>query len=230
MKTDRKIKEVLVQIPEELYNSLIELAKKSGYADINEYIVYVLETHLGEKPFPEEALDRVKIKLERYIQDELNKRLAVIENLKKQLTDLYEKIETLASRIDRLEQSSKDQASTPTSREQARKSGIERLREEKVVFESRLPSRIQRDRLFSYFERMGAVVLKLSKERIAIDPDYWKEFKNKLLNELSTNRDEDVLSVLGQVGYELWKTLYSDNAIIFDPRTKKWRFITTEVP
>jgi len=71
---------------------------------------------------------------------------------------------------------------------------------------------------------MGAIIIKLSKERVAVDPDYWREFKEKL-NEISTNKEEEIASILGSPGYELWRALYLDNAIYFDPKSKKWRFV-----
>ncbi|MEM4434006.1 MAG: CopG family transcriptional regulator, partial [Thermosphaera sp.] len=90
-------------------------------------------------------------------------------------------------------------------------------------FESTLPPRIQRDAFFSYLEREGAVVLKLSRERIAVDREFWNEFKGRLFQALTSNKDEEIKQVLGEKGYALWRALYDDNLIIFDPKTKAWR-------
>lgn len=227
--TEKREREIRIRISEDLYRSLEERARKEGFTTVSDYLSAIIQNLIKEKPPIEEAADKIRTKLERFIQDELNKRLSMLENLKKQISELYEKIEELDHRINNIESSMKERPSIQQKPESPRKTAMERLHEEKLVFESRLPSRIQRDRIFSYFDRMGAIVIKLSKERIAVDPDFWNQFKYKLLNQVDSNSEELVLNTLGEKGYELWKALYSDNAIIYDPKSKKWRFII-EVP
>ncbi len=224
MKESKTQRELRIKIPEDLYTQLENQARREGFASIEEYILSILTSSIRGRIQVDE-LEKLKSRLERYIQDELNKNLAVIENLKRQVIEIYEKIEDLDQRVKNLEESIKKiHEEKPREAITPRKTGIERLREEKVLFESKLPPRIQRDRLFAYFERMGAIIIKLSKERIAVDPDYWREFKEKL-NEISTNKEEEIASILGSPGYELWRALYLDNAIYFDPKSKKWRFV-----
>jgi len=238
MSESRGVREVKLNLPLELYSELEKLALQEGYSDVSEYIMAIITnfTATSKKTLPED-LSRLKARIERYVQDEVNKRLAVIDTLRSQVAELYEKLDVFQQKLNELELTLQKQKTElpseigemPRTRKPY-KTGIERLREEKVVFESKLPRKIQRDRLFAYFEREGAVVLKLTRERIAIDPDFWRDFKYKLLNELTTSVEGEIKSILGDKGFELWKTLYSDNAIIYDPRARRWKFILDKVP
>lgn len=240
MSEERQVKRVVLEIPIELYMELEKLAREGGSSSVSEYLLSLLPaltTQAGRGRV--EDIDKWKARLERYIQDEINKRLSVIDTVRSQIAELYERLDSIQQRLEELEATlrtiSAQRAEMPSESQEAvrvkksRKTGIERLREEKVVLESRLPPRVQRDRLFAYFEREGAIVLKLTRERIAVDPEYWREFKQKLLS-LSTSAEEEIKSALGDKGFELWKALYSDNAIIFDSRTKKWKFVISDTP
>lgn len=229
-KTNKKFRELSIKLPEDVYSQLEEMALKNGFSSISDYAVFILINTTKTRSLPDEVFEKIKSRLDRHIQSELNKGLSVIETIKKQIVELYEKIDELKQRIDQLERDiHKPPLEKPRTEQIKRKTAIERLKEEKIVFESTLSPRIQRDRLFAYFERMSAVVLKLSKERVAVDPEFWKWFKDKLLNEVSTNREEEIRSILGDKGFELWKILYSDNVILFDSKTRKWKFIHGEV-
>ena len=224
MTEDRGGRELRVRVSEEAYKSLESLAKREGFSSAEDYLVHLVHTIAREKGL--EDFERIKPKIERFIQDEINKRMTALETIRRQVVEIYEKIESLEERLKAIEETVKESSKLVERPREAppRKTGIERLREEKVVFESRLPARVQRDRLFAYFEREGAVVLKLSKERVAVDPEFWKEFKSKL-ESLSSPREEDIQQVLGSPGFELWKALYADNLIYYDPRSKRWRFV-----
>jgi len=237
--SSRSVREVKLNLPIDLYSELEKLAIEEGYSSVSEYIMMIIASFIAtsKKTLPED-LSRLKARIERYVQDEVNKRLAVIDTLRSQVAELYEKLDVFEQKLNELEltiQKQKIESPSEETKEIPRvkktyKTGIERLREEKIVFESKLPRKIQRDRLFAYFEREGAIVLKLTKERIAIDPDFWREFKYKLLNELTTNVEDEIKNILGDKGFELWKALYSDNTIIYDPRARRWKFILDKVP
>ena len=233
MQLEEARKEIKIRVPADVYSMLEDSARREGYSSVADYVVAVLTNIARSRQIPqqEELIDRIRLRLERYVQDELNRRMSVIESIRKQVIELYEKIGSLEQKVNSIE-ASLSGVEKPGARAEvsSRKTAIERLKEEKVVFESKLPPRIHKDRLFAYFERSGAVVLKLSRERVAVDQDFWREFKYKLLNEVNSNRDEDILAVLGEQGYELWKALYGDNMVIFDPKYKKWRFVQGETP
>ncbi|MEM1696748.1 MAG: CopG family transcriptional regulator, partial [Desulfurococcaceae archaeon] len=96
-------------------------------------------------------------------------------------------------------------------------------------FESTLPPRVDRDRLFASLERSGAVVIKLSRERVAISPEFWEFFKKKL-DEIHTSDEREIQSIMGEKGFKLWKALYSDNLVIYDSKLRKWRPVHGELP
>jgi chromosome segregation ATPase len=240
MSESKRVKELKLNIPMDLYSELEKLAREGGYSSVSEYIVSALVNLVSPTiRQPPEDLAKWKARFERYIQDEINKRLSIIDTIRSQIAELYEKLDSIQQRLGELDSTVQEirrwrAEAAEETREQpgARKpyrTGIERLREEKVVFESKLPPRVQRDRLFAYFEREGAIVLKLTRERVAVDPDYWREFKQKLLS-LSTTAEEEIKNQLGDKGFELWKTLYIDNAIIYDSRAKKWKFVLNSIP
>ncbi|MEM4481359.1 MAG: CopG family transcriptional regulator [Desulfurococcaceae archaeon] len=232
MDAKRKIKEIKIELPEELHSTLEELARREGWGSVHELVLSIIANYAkrDREIKGEDSTEKMRVKLERYIQDELNKRLAGVETLRRQISELYDELDSIKHRLEAIESSTKGRATDRPQQRPSGKSAIERLKDEKVLFESKLPATIQRDRLFSYFERTGAVVLKLSRERIAVDQEFWEEFKDKLTSEVSSNKEEEITQVLGQRGYALWKALYNDNFIIFDPKTKKWRFIHSEMP
>lgn len=235
MKPENHGKEVKVRVPDDVYTVLEELAKKEGYSNVPDYIASLLVNLARAQRMPplDEFVEKLKTKLERFLQDELNRRIAIIETLRRQIVELYDKVEAIEQRVGALESQLREaegEKIRPTTGTRSRRTAVERLKEEKVVFESKLPTRVQRDRLFAYFERVGTVVLKLSRERVAVDPDFWQAFKRKLLEEIDSNKEEDILIMLGDKGYELWKALYSDNLLIFDSKTKRWRFLQSTIP
>lgn len=228
MESSRRAREIKLEVPEDVHRALEELSRREGYESVDKLVHAIVVDYLKHRH--EDSFERMKVKLERYLQDELNKRLAGVETLRRQVSELYEEVDSIKHRVEALESAIK---ATTLERRQARppgKSAIERLKDEKILFESKLPPQIQRDRLFSYFERAGAIVLKLERERVAVDQEFWEEFKRKLESEVTTNREDEIASILGEKGYKLWKALYSDNLIIFDPKTKRWRFIHNEMP
>lgn len=228
-----KTREVVLRIREDLYRRLEEEASRQGFRTVSEFILSIVNTvtRTPERDLSSEALEKIRAKLERFLQDELNKRLSILENIRRQVAEVYEKIDSLEQRVGEIEVKLREVESrkveTPIQ-PKARKTAIERLREDKILFESTLPPRIQRDRLFAYLEREGAVIIKLSKERVAIDPGFWTEFKNKL-SELSTTDEKELSKVLGEKGFALWKALHNDNLIIYDLKQRRWRPVHGEL-
>ncbi|GEM_PF-287092 len=106
-----------------------------------------------------------------------------------------------------------------------RTSAIEILKEQKIMFESDITGKIKnRDAFFERLRRDGAVVLELARQRVAIDPDYWNEFVEKLKS-LNTNSEAEMEKVLGKVGMRLLKELMQSTLAYFDATTKKWELI-----
>ncbi|MEM4827462.1 MAG: CopG family transcriptional regulator, partial [Desulfurococcaceae archaeon] len=86
-------REVVVRIPEELYHRLENESRKRGFSSVSEYILHLLLTHVPpERDITSELLEKVRSRIERMVQDELNKRLTQLELLRRQLVEVYEKV------------------------------------------------------------------------------------------------------------------------------------------
>ncbi|MGB9827283.1 ribbon-helix-helix protein, CopG family [Thermosphaera chiliense] len=217
--------ELKIRVSRDTYEKLKALAERKGFTDVSALIEEIVKQQvLGPEAAREVELEKLRQKLERRLQDELNKSLSVIDSLRRQLTELYERVDHIESVVKELsEKKAEAKPPPPVQRGRAYKTGIERLSEDKILFESTLPPRIQRDAFFSYLEREGAVVLKLSRERIAVDRGFWEEFKEKLFKTVTTNKEDEIKQALGEKGFALWRALYDDNLIIYDPKTRVWK-------
>lgn len=216
-----KTKKIIIELDENTYKKLVEQAEKEGYSIISDYIIYLIKRSLaGETISIDQVIEKIKPKIIRIVQDETSEYLVMINEIRGKIAQLQEKIEDLVVEIGNLKKQLEEQITK--SRTMTRKTGIERLREEKVVFESNLPPRLRKDRFFNYLEREGAIVLHLSRERIAIDPGYWEDFKNRLFGEINTNDEEVIKKILGNIGYELFLKLKEESLIYYDPKQKKW--------
>lgn len=158
-----------------------------------------------------------------------------LDNIHKWTSRTYEILEALLDRVSTLEQEIKSMtAGAPPrpppkaveheERGRRRKSAIDFLREQKIMFEADIADRIRnRDAFFERLRRDGAVVLELKYGRVAIDPDYWKEFRSAL-NELDTSDDTEIERRLGKKGYALLRALSEDGVVYFDATKRKWVF------
>ncbi|MGC9011538.1 CopG family transcriptional regulator [Thermogladius sp.] len=217
--SEKRKRPLTVYLDEDLFRALAFLSEKEGYPSILDYVVKLIKERVegAEKGGLEDSL---KARIARIVQDELNKQLQVIENLRRQVAELYERVDYLTSVVEEIKSRT---AEVLEQRREKRKTGIERLREEKVVFESSLPKKLNRDAFFNYLRREGAVVIETSKERIAVDPDFWEDFKTKLFEKTATSDEDELRRALGEKGFMLFTKLRDDNQVIYDPVTKKWK-------
>ncbi|MGC9121464.1 MAG: CopG family transcriptional regulator [Thermogladius sp.] len=217
--SEKKKRPLTVYLDEDLFRALAFLSEKEGYPSILDYVVKLIKERVegAEKGGLEDSL---KARIARIVQDELNKQLQVIENLRRQVAELYERVDYLTSVVEEIKSRATE---VSEQRREKRKTGIERLREEKVVFESSLPKKLNRDAFFNYLRREGAVVIETSKERIAVDPDFWEDFKTKLFEKTATSDEDELRRALGDKGFMLFTKLRDDNQVIYDPVTKKWK-------
>jgi len=186
----------------------------------------IKDVGMGASPISKEDIS----KLQRSIMDLLNPYTAKLDDLSRRLGTVIEILENLAERISSLENSLKEVKEGYTPRVEAphevkhreRKSALDFLREQKVMFESDITGRIRnRDAFFERLKRGGAIVLELSNERVAVDPNFWEEFK-KRLSELTSNLDRDISRMLGKAGAALLKALMRDAQVYYDATRKKW--------
>lgn len=172
----------MIRLDEETYNKLIELSEKEGFSVLNDYIVSLIKKAIGKEEYGLEW-SKLKSRIERMVQDMVNKQLSVVGTIRRQIMDLYDRIDDITNQLNELRKNITDlqAAMTQYKREKqvarTRKTGIERLREEKVLFESKLSGLRYKDKFFSYLERMGAIVIPLKGERVAIDPDFGRNLR-----------------------------------------------------
>ncbi|RLG81660.1 MAG: CopG family transcriptional regulator [Thermoprotei archaeon] len=222
---DKKRKKIVLELDENSYRELVTRAEREGFSLISDFIIALIKSYI-EKKHPVLALPELRSRVKRIVEDEMNKYMEALSSLKNQLAGLYERVERLELAFNDL---AKKLEEKPAARPQTavKKTGMERLREEKVVFESALPQRLRRDRFFNYLKREGAVVVHLNRERIAVDPEYWKTFSRLLFEELHTDDEEEIKRVLGAKGFELFRKLREESAIYYDPNKKRW-FLTSK--
>lgn len=102
---------------------------------------------------------------------------------------------------------------------------IDVLRERKVMYEADIVSRIRnRDVFFEKLRGEGAVVIETVKQRVAVDPVFWDEFKRRL-EEVGTAEGEVLEEHLGKEGFKLLRTLRDEGVLYFDGVERKWKFV-----
>lgn len=176
------------------------------------------------KPVLEEWLESLLTRIDRRVQDLVNPYTAKIDELMRKVADLYERIEQLGAEVQDLKKKLSGQRPY-MPRKTERKTGIERLREQGVVFESELGRLRNRDAFFDYLSRQGAKIINVHGERVAIDPAFWEKFKKKVFEELSTSNEDEVKLLLTKQEYRLFIRLKESGLIYYDSTVKKWRSV-----
>ncbi|MGC9009895.1 MAG: hypothetical protein ACP5I7_04690 [Sulfolobales archaeon] len=241
--------EVKLLIPEDLYKDLVEKARNEGYKNIDDYILHILSEYT--KLPTRESIHKEISKIERNIMDILNKYTSKIDDLSRRVASLHERIEDLEEKYNDLSNKYSEvmnlikerverapmrrpekiehvEAPKQEIREKEtppRKTAIEVLKEQKIIYESSIVSRIRdRDSFFRRLESDGAKILKLSDERIAVDPDFWRDFIKKLEN-IKEDSEEAVKKNLSKEEYRLFEKLKKEGMIAYSFIDKKWILI-----
>jgi len=169
----------------------------------------------------ERIADLLEKKLFRKFQDELNAYTGKVEQVLQKQAEIIEKFEALEERVKKLE----GDVIQKKNVRRGKPDKCEILRKELIVFESdvaRKGSVTNRDAFFRSLERdCGAEILEVKGQRVAVDPNFWSEFKEKL-NTLDTNDESKLKKVLGKEGYELLKTLWEGGLVYYDSVNKRW--------
>ncbi|MEM0351993.1 MAG: hypothetical protein QXT76_01540 [Sulfolobales archaeon] len=159
--------------------------------------------------------------------DMINAYTGKIEEVNRKISYLLEVLEDLSARIQSLEDQIRNlphavQPAKTEEKREARKSAIDILREQKIMFESDIASKIKnRDAFFEKLRRSGAVVIELAKERVAIDPDYFSKFIEKV-EKVAVSSDEALSKELSKEDLKLLKALMNSGLAYFDSIKKKW--------
>ncbi len=206
------------------YEKLLEKATDKGYLRVEEYIMELIRSDLsgGLELDIARIMDKLKPRIKRYVEDIVNEYLSIVMENKRKIAELYEKIEEIKELVRKAEEKPPQPQQPPPRRR--KKTGIEILREQKVLFESRLERLRNKDRFFDYLKRQGAIVLELEGERIAVDPDFWMEFKEKISG-IRTYDEREAVKDLSPVEQELFMKLRRSEIIIYDSRTHSWRVV-----
>ncbi len=194
-------------------------------------LVKTIERLIAEgKIHVEQLLEKAMAKIERRIFDKVNPFTSKVDSIARHQAELREVIEVIVERIKRLEERvstiekkiTETISKTPTTRKKA----LEILKEQGVIFESDIAKKIKnRNLFFAKLERLGAKVIELKGERVAVDPDLWSKFVEKL-REIRTNNEAEIRRRLSDKEFRLFKQLRESAIIYFDAINSEWKFVT----
>ncbi len=182
-------------------------------------------------------VERVAARLERKLQDEiLNPYTSKIDSLAQRMGELQARLELVEEKLKAAPEkpvrptrpeARARRAPRQTVRAQPsarRRTASERLREQGAVYEEDVGWLRNKDAFFDKLAREGAIVLNLPSGRIAVDPDFWNRFMEKL-SEIPSPRDEDVKPLLDQREYRLFSKLRAAGKVYYDETTGSWRVV-----
>lgn len=240
--------EIRINLPEPLYRDLFSKAKSEGYDKIEDYLFHIIYDSV-KRSAPESVQKEIS-RIERNLMDLINKYTSKIDDMSRRIASLQEKIEEIENRVNELsnryeeiagaareKQVSKRTEQIPRKPERAeyekpekeaqphKKTAIEILKEQKIIFESSIAPKIRdRDSFFRKLESEGAKILKFSDERVAVDSDFWRDFLNKL-ESLREDNEESVKKHLSKEEYKLFEKLKREGMIAYSFIDKKWILI-----
>jgi len=113
---EKKRRPITIYLDEDLFRELTSLSEKEGATSVSDFIVKIIKEKVSgvEKPIFDESL---KSKIARIVQDEVNKHLQVVETLRRQITELYEKVDALSATIEELKSKTPEISETRRERE-----------------------------------------------------------------------------------------------------------------
>ncbi len=206
-----------------------------GFLNAEEYVRELVRREVYGAPGVDvdAIMDKLKSKIKRMVEDIVNEYMKTVFENKQKIAELSERIEELSSRIEEIGQKPQPgQPPQPRMREvqqsrRRRKRGIEILHEQKILYESRLERLRDKDRFFEYLKREGAVVLELEGERVAVDPEFWNSFIDKL-SRINTPDEAEASRYLSALEKDLFNRLRRSRLVIFDHKTRTWRLVAEE--
>ena len=202
-------KVVNTKVSVEVYEKLRKIASEKGKS-VAELLREIIHNYLGvSEGSSESGIDEIRKKVAE-LEERLSKLEVYLGKLQPSIPSSIPQV-NLGNMHDR--------------RRRGKTKAIDILRDEKVMYEVDIAGRIRdRDAFFGRLRRDGAVVVETAKQRIAVDPGFWEEFKRKL-EEADTTNDEVLKEQLGEDGLKLLKVLREEGAVYFDGVERKWKFI-----
>ena len=175
-------------------------------------------------------IDLLARRLRRVIEDLLNPYTGKIDEIARRIGELIDLVGSITERQPEekhaLVEAVQPSGETVAGRGRpARRSAMDRLREDGILIASEARWIKDRDRFFHYLERQGAKVIRLHRDIVAVHPDFWKEFV-RVLNETSVRSIEDaarlVEAALGEAGGRLFRILVKEGLAYYDEDRASW--------
>ncbi|MCD6488315.1 MAG: hypothetical protein J7K21_03725 [Desulfurococcales archaeon] len=247
---EKKDRFIVVKVPEEVYISLRERGRAEGYTLLSDYVRAIIFKELGldrtssriEKVEQkimelEQKISGKKLpdlsRINRLIDDKVNAVSEQVTKLATRIAEVVERIDYIEDKIRSLEQKISQPPTHypphPGRGEGKRKTGLERLREQGVLFESELKRLRDRDVFFAYLARGGAKIIEAAGERIAVDPGFWEKFKEKLFREITTNNEDQIRILMNKAEYRLFIKLKESGLIYFDSSEHRWKPVSKDL-
>ncbi|AHC51142.1 hypothetical protein SUSAZ_03565 [Sulfolobus acidocaldarius SUSAZ] len=233
------MKTIYIKLSEEEYKQLEERARKEGYVLVSEYIRSILLSNESQRTITRaeasnDLINQLMSRLEKKVIDFINPFTAQLEELKKKIAELSERIEELEDKkIEkqdqisnkpleaRQQQSKKDDKQI--QQQSPKKTAIEILNEQGVIFESEVKLR-DPDAFFNKLEREGAMIINTQKERIALSREFFEEFQNKV-KEIHSSDKEETASKLETREAKLFRKLVEEGLAIYNSEIKGWEIL-----
>ncbi|AWR97334.1 CopG family transcriptional regulator [Acidianus sulfidivorans JP7] len=228
------MKTIIIKLTDDEYRQLEEEARKEGYTLINSYIrSKLLSSGISSDMSSQGGIntDELVKKIERKVQDMVNPFTAEVDNLKRKIAELSEKIDNLEE-LQKVAEKNKSIKSIKSSKyentqQKPHKTIMELLKEQGAIYESEISTRIKNpDSFFEKIEKSGGKILYTEKERIAVDQDFYNNFLKKL-SEIHTSDDIEAQKFLTRQEYKLFQKLRALAIIYFDGNTKSWKITAT---
>uniref|UniRef100_A0A7C2ZVL9 CopG family transcriptional regulator n=1 Tax=Ignisphaera aggregans TaxID=334771 RepID=A0A7C2ZVL9_9CREN len=237
------MKIVTLKLEDKEYEELQKLAKEKGFPEVADYVNSLIRKiiskemaevkegaeGLHKKP---QVLEKLVTLVERRIFDTINPFTQKIDEIGRRVASIIERMDSIEERVNILENRIKElelryaESREPKEQRRARKTAIDILKEQRVIFERDIASKIRdRDSFFARLEREGAVVIETRDERMALDSYFWNTLLDKLKN-IRTNNDEELKRLLDPLEYKVVQKLRESALLIFDNSTKTWNLVS----
>lgn len=202
-----------------LYERILEIVKSALAESVERTL-----TVGGTIEIKEDITDKIIQRIERKVMDIINPFTAKVDSIASKLADLVERIEVLEERVGKLEEEFKRAKEQAIQKPHHRRTAIDRLKEQGVVFESELRWLRDRDAFFERLRREGAIILDVKGERVAVYPSFWSKFKDKV-EKLPTAIDDEIRVLLRDTEYKLFSKLREAGLVYYDASKKAWKFV-----
>ncbi|WP_240938911.1 hypothetical protein [Metallosphaera hakonensis] len=195
-------------------------ARNNGFVLLSDYIKFKL---LGNTSIT--SLQQGSKDLNESMDSITNELLSV----KKKLGELSERVETIESAL--INRQTIQPSGTEPKREkkeekrpvqEQRRSAMDYLREQGVMYESKMSNLKNPDALFDKLESQGAKIIWTAEERIAMDPTFYNNFIAKLA-QIHTPDETEAQKHLSRQEHELFQRLRKTGSIYFDNQDKYWK-------